>query len=224
MDYSVQPSSLTNSSGDVLGRYQVSYSEPTVNFNLEQFPTSQVVESLAEGRPVNFTLDGTTYFQVLPSISGSTLFQTPETPLASNLGLGFRPSVRFLASVRSGATFNKVSTASRVPVVLVVNSMYLDEKATNSISINGGHSCWVEIVGTNLRLAGENITITLSVSDLPQDSVQLVTDKTEVITWTNSRISFLTKAYLVSPPQTGILSIVVDGKSTTFNINVIDRT
>lgn len=221
INYSVQPSSLSNSSSDVLGRYQVSYGEAVVNFSLGEFPLSEVSQSLADGRPVNFLFEGSTLFQIIPSISGSTLFSAPTTPLASQVNLGFRPTPAFLAAVREKTTFSKVETSARIPVVLVVNEQYLDEKAVNTISVNGSHSDYIEIVGKNLRPMGDNITI--SVND-GTDTVALVNSKAQVINWTNSRIQFTTKAGISTPAATGLLEIDVDGRTTTFQVAILDRT
>lgn len=223
LNYSVQPSTLSNSNNDVLARYQVSYGEPTVTYSLGvNFPYDSVSTSLSEGRPVVF-VDGSDapYFSIIPSIAGSTLLATPATPTMDQVNVGFRPSPAFLSSVREKTNFNRVESSARIPNVFIVNEQYLDEKAENTISVNGGHSDYIEIVGINLRPIGNNVTISLNDGT---DTVALATNKAQLITWTQSRIAFNTKAALVTPAASGTLEVDVDGKTTTFPVTITDRT
>jgi len=85
--------------------------------------------------------------------------------------------------VRQSVSFERVDTVMRNPVITLVSDWYQNERVDGTISVNGGHSNYVEIKGSHFKV-GETLTVTLTEIGGSATAVQLA-NQYGLIKWTD---------------------------------------
>ena len=145
-----------------------------------------------------------------------------SSDLPDNISVGFRSSSTLYEATRQAVSFERVDTVMRNPVITLVSDWYQNERTDGIISVNGGHSNYVEIKGNHFKV-GETLTVTLTEIGGAATAVQLA-NQYALIKWTDHLIAFNTKVSLTTPTATGTLTVDVDGKIATVVVTIIDRT
>ena len=224
INYQVQASSLQSDSDPTpLGRYLVEVGNPVT------FETTLDIEAIAnvlkDGNAVAITnATGEILFSIQPTLTGSFPLSEPATPTASNIGIGFRPSKQLLALTRFEPGFLRVATTVRQPAIVSVTSSYLNEPYASSIIINGGHSSFVTIRGTDLKLNPDD-PLTINYEFTSDGTPESVVAATNFITHTASTIQFTTKP-IATPPlsSTGSLVYTAGDRTVSYSVAVVDMT
>jgi len=228
LKYSIQSSSLSpDGVTDPYGRFMVQYREPleadTLTIADEEIDVDTIAAALQEGRPITIkTSLGVEIGQLLTTLKGGFLISDDPTPTSDQIGIGFRPSVSVLSSTRFEPVFERIDTVVRNPSITLVSDWYQNERTDNAISINGGHSNYVEIRGSNFKL---DTTLSVTLTEIGGDelSVQLA-DDVALIKWTDRLIAFNAKQNMITPETTGTLTVNVGSKSTSTTVTIIDQT
>lgn len=231
--YSIQPSTLLpEEEVNPYGRYMVqTTSSASVPVSVT---TEEISNFLKAGSTVNLVDEGEVIIGTLmPTLKGGFVLATEPTPVDTQLNVGFRPSPKLLEYTRFEVTFARSNTVVRAPSISLISDWYQNERTDNSISINGGHSTYIEIKGVNLKL-GNTLNAELTEIGGGGETVTLASD-TGLIKWSDRLISFNTKIAMTTPeapgmftlttPQaTGIFTLTIGDKITTAIVNIINRT
>lgn len=138
------------------------------------------------------------------------------------MSIGFRPGFSLHNAVQQDVEFERIDTVIRSPSITLVSDWYQNERTDGAISINGGHSNYVEIKGTHFKL-DETVTVTLTEIGGDLVSVQLANDS-GLIKWTDHLIAFNAKVNIATPETTGTLTINIGDKVATTTVSILDRT
>jgi len=221
--YSIQPSSLTPDGQTApYGRYQIHLQdeEPTITVDSTSVAIADLLKTGSQVLLVGS--DNQPIGSLVPSLKGGFPLAESPTPTADSVSVGFHASSVLHEAVRQSVDFQRVDTVVRNPVIMLVSDWYQNERADGSISINGGHSNYVEIKGNHLKL-GETLTVTLTEIGGGATSVVLASDA-GLIKWTDRLIAFNTKANITTPTATATLTVTSDGKSASVVVTLVDRT
>jgi hypothetical protein len=220
--YSIQPSSLSpNGQSEPYGRYQVQIQDETT-MPLDSTSATIAAALKAGNQVILLGSDNEPIGSILPALKGGFTLAESPTPTAENMSIGFRPSYSLHNAVQQDVEFERIDTVIRVPSIILVSDWYQNERTDGAISVNGGHSNYVEIKGNNFKLS-DTLTVTLTEIGGGLLSVELA-DDTGLIKWTDHLIAFNTKVNIVTPETTGTLTINIGGKIATMTVSIIDRT
>ena len=221
--YSIQPSSLTPTGQTApYGRYQVHLQDDETTITVDS-TYATIADLLKIGASVVLVgSDNKPIGTLTPTLKGGFPLAESPTPTADSVAVGFRPSTNLYEMVRQSISFERVDTVIRNPVISLVSDWYQNERTDGTISVNGGHSNYVEIKGNHFKV-GETLTVTLTEIGGAETSVQLA-NQYGLIKWTDRLIAFNTKVSLTTPTATGTLTVDVDGKIATVVVTITDRT
>jgi len=221
--YSIQPSTFTPDGQTApYGRYQVHVQEDETTITVDS-TYAAIADLIKVGSLVVLVgSDNQPIGTLIPTLKGGFPLAESPTPTADSVSVGFRPSVTLYEVVRQSVSFERVDTVMRNPVITLVSDWYQNERVDGIISVNGGHSNYVEIRGNHFKV-GETLTVTLTEIGGSATSVQLA-NQYGLIKWTDHLIAFDTKAALVTPTATGTLSVDIEGKIASVVVTITDRT
>jgi len=221
--YSIQPSTfIPDGQTAPYGRYQVHLQAEETIITVDSTHVT-IADLLKIGASVILMgSDNQPIGTLMPTLKGGFTLAESPTPTAENVSVGFRPSSTLYEAVRQAVTFERMDTVMRNPVITVVSDWYQNERVDGIISVNGGHSNYVEIKGNHFRV-GETLTVTLTEIGGAATSVQLA-NQYGLIKWTDRLIAFNTKATLVTPTATGTLIVDIEGKTVSVVVTITDRT
>lgn len=221
--YSIQPSVLSpDGQSGPYGRYQIQVQDDST---VAVDSTNSAIANLlkAGNQVVLVGSDNEPIGWIMPSLKGGFLLSESPTPTAENVSIGFRASSTLLEDTRQAVDFERLDTVVRTPAITLVSEWYQNERTDGAISVNGGHSNYVEIKGSHLKL-GDTVTVTLTEIGGGLVSVMLANEQTGLIKWTDHLIAFNTKVNIATPETTGTLTVTVDGKAVSMTVTIIDRT
>jgi hypothetical protein len=223
LKYSIQVSSLTpDGQTTPYGRYQVHLQEDETVITVDS-TSAAIADLLKIGTPVLLVgSDQQPIGTLSPALKGGFPLAQSPTPTTENVSIGLRPSTALYEATRQSISFERVDTVMRNPIITLVSDWYQNERADGSISVNGGHSNYVEIKGNHFKL-GETLAVTLTEIGGEATSVQLA-NQYGLIKWTDHLIAFNTKVSISTPAATGTLTVEVDGKSSSVVVTIVDRT
>ena len=221
--YSIQPSTLTPDGQPApYGRYQVHLSDEETVIAIDS-TAAALADILKIGAPILLVgTDNKPIGTLSPALKGGFLMADSPTPTPDNISIGFRSSATLYEATRQSVSFERVNTVMRTPVISLVSDWYQNERTDGTVSVNGGHSSYIEIKGSYFKL-GESLTVTLTEIGGAATTVQLA-NQYGLIKWTEHLIAFNTKVFLSTPTATGTLTVEVDGKSTSVEVTITDRT
>ena len=221
--YSIQPSPLTPAGQTApYGRYQVHLQEDETTITVDS-TYATIADLLKSGSLVVLVgSDNQPIGTLSPALKGGFPLAESPTPTADSVSVGFRPSTNLYEVVRQAISFERVDTVMRNPIINLVSDWYQNERVDGTISVNGGHSNYVEIKGSHFRV-GETLTVTLTEIGGAATSVMLA-NQDGLIKWTDRLIAFNTKIGLATVTATGTLTVEVDGKIATVVVTITDRT
>lgn len=157
LKYSVQPSTLSPSSGGApIGRYQVFYlSQNFLQLELQgDSVLLSIATALSQGKPVLIVdSSGSNVATLLPSITGSTVLATPETPTPTQVNIGMRPSRQLLNQLRPMCTFEKLDTVVVTPSItqVTINVTGRANPYINEYPVGSSSDGLITIQGENLN-------------------------------------------------------------------------
>lgn len=221
--YSIQPSTLIPDGQTAPhGRYQVHLQDEETIITVDS--THATIADLLKisASVVLVGSDNQPIGTLMPTLKGGFPLAESPTPTAENVSVGFRPSSTLYEATRQSVSFERVDTVMRNPVITLVSDWYQNERVDGTISVNGGHSSYIEIKGSHFRV-GETLTVTLTEIGGATTAVQLA-NQYGLIKWTDHLIAFSTKVALVTPTATGTLSVEIDGKTVSVVVTITDRT
>lgn len=220
--YSIQPSTLSpNGQSEPYGRYQVQIQDETT-ITLDSTLVAIAAALRAGNQVILLGSDNEPIGSILPALKGGFTLAESPTPTAENMSIGFRPSSSLHNAVQQDVEFERIDTVIRGPSITLVSDWYQNERTDGAISVNGGHSNYVEIKGNNLKL-DDIVTVTLIEIGGGLVSVELASDS-GLIKWTDHLIAFNAKVSIATPETTGTLTINIGGKIATMTVSIIDRT
>jgi len=223
LKYSIQPSNLApNGQTAPYGHYQVHLQDEETAITVDSTYAS-IADLLKIGTPVLLVgSDNKPIGTLLPALKGGFPLAESPTPTADNVSVGFRPSSTLYEATRQSVSFERVDTVTRNPVITLVSDWYQNERVDGIISVNGGHSNYVEIKGSHFKV-GETLTVTLTEIGGSATAVVLA-NQYGLIKWTDHLIAFNTKVSLVTPAATGTLTVEIEGKTASVVVTITDRT
>ena len=221
--YSIQPSPLApNGQTAPYGRYQVHLQEDETTITVDS-TYATIADLLKIGTSVLLVgSDNKPIGTLSPALKGGFPLAESPTPTPDNISVGFRSSSTLYEATRQAVSFERVDTVMRNPVITLVSDWYQNERTDGIISVNGGHSNYVEIKGNHFKV-GETLKVTLTEIGGAETSVQLA-NQYGLIKWTDHLIAFNTKVGLATVTATGTLTVEVDGKIATVVVTITDRT
>ena len=221
--YSIQPSSLTPTGQTTpYGRYQIHLQEDETTITVDA-TYAAIAELLKTGASVALMgSDNQLIGTLSPALKGGFPLAESPTPPADSISIGFRPSPNLYEAIRQSVSFERVDTVMKKPVINLVSDWYQNERGDGTISVNGGHSNYVEIRGSHFKL-GEMLTVTLTEIGGAETSVMLA-NQDGLIKWTDRLIAFNTKVGLATVTATGTVTVDVDGKVASVVVTITDRT
>lgn len=222
IQYSIQPSSLSPPGiTDPYGRYQVQVQNDTTVAISSTFAT--IANHLKAGdQVVILDSDDEPIGTIMPSLKGGFLLADSPSPTVENMSVGFRPSAELYNVVKQDVTFQRLDTVTRSPSIVLVSDWYENERTDGGISVGGGHSNYVEIKGTNLKL-DSTVSVILTEIGGDETSVTLLNSESPMIKWTDRLISFNAKVSISTPASTGTLSVTVGTKTVSLVVNILNR-
>lgn len=221
--YSIQPSTLIPDGQTVpYGRYQVHLQDEETIITVDS-TYATIADVLKIGASVILMgSDNQPIGTLMPTLKGGFSLAESPIPTADNVSIGFRPSTALYEVVRQAVSFERVDTVMRNPIITLVSDWYQNERVDGTISVNGGHSNYVEIKGSHFKM-GETLTVTLTEIGGAATTVQLA-NQYGLIKWTDHLIAFNTKVALVTPTATGTLTVDIEGKTVSVVVTITDRT
>jgi hypothetical protein len=221
--YSIQPSTLIPDGQTAPhGRYQVHLQDEETIITVDS--THATIADLLKisASVVLVGSDNQPIGTLMPTLKGGFPLAESPTPTADNVSVGFRPSSTLYEATRQSVSFERVDSVMRNPVITLVSDWYQNERVDGIISVNGGHSNYVEIKGNHFKV-GETLTVTLTEIGGSATAVQLA-NQYGLIKWTDRLIAFNTKVALITPTATGTLTVDIDGKIASVVVTITDRT
>ena len=168
LQYSIQHSSLKPKG--VTGEYvrlQVSLRTEQRKIIISNEDYSMLIQALSEGRLVGFCNEsGVKLGQFQTSLSGGTVAKEFTSPEVSDIRISFKPSQRFLSSVRSKISFEQIPTVTRNPIITSTSFTYIDDTQitlNNQIKLNT--SGILKLRGSNFIKNGMKTSISQDASN-----------------------------------------------------------
>lgn len=220
LNYQIQPSNLVPNGVTVpYGRYNVVVGD-SVTATLTT-SINAIADALRDGKTVIFVDSlGANVGHLMPTLTGGFVLSESPVPLAEQVMLGFRPYKELLKKVRYDVSFNRVDSTYRTPIITSVSSWYENE-LNNGFVCNGGHSALIVIEGSNLKMMSTIFHANLLAGIVLMSNI---TNESNVLSWSDNKITYLEKRSIATPPDTATLSLYVGDRMVELEIPLVDKT